>query len=157
MASLLLPSQLDNVFRGRKASLGLLVLVLLSKLAMGTNILLNARSVAAGADGIPLDRFGNGGAEAVIAFFALWGMGQILLAALGTLALIRYRAMVPLIWLLFLVEHLARKAVFAAYPVARAGTAMVAPGWSAATLINLILLLVLAVGLALSLWPRRES
>ena len=142
-----LPESLDNRFRGRVGALWLFVPVLIVKTGIALGTIFNGRAAAQSADGIPLDRFGADGAQAVVALFAIWGLAQLVLCGLGVLALVRYRAMVPLLFLLLLLEQLARKGILMVQPIPRAGTA---PGGA----INLALLAIMAVGVALSLWSR---
>jgi hypothetical protein len=147
----LLPRTIDNTYGGAKAALWLLGLLVLIKGAMGTNSILNGYVVATTADGIPLDRFTPGGASAVLSFLALWGLSLLIFSLLGALALVRYRAMVPLVFLLLLLEHLGRKSILTILPFAQVGSP---PAFS----INAILLGLTAVGLALSLWsPNKKA
>jgi hypothetical protein len=74
----------------------------------------------------------------------------LIFSLLGALALVRYRAMVPLVFLLLLLEHLGRKLILALMPVAQAGSP---PAFS----INVFLIGLTALGLALSLWGRRQQ
>lgn len=150
MLGRVLPRSIDNDYRGRKLALWLLGLLALVKLAMGLNCILNGDAVARGADGIPLDTFTPGGARAVVTLFAIWGLSQVILGLLCVLALLRYRAMVPLLFTLLLVEHLGRKAIVHYLPVTTTGS-------PPAPVINLTLLTVLLVGLALSLWSRASK
>ena len=99
------------------------------------------------ADGIPLDSFGADGAQAVLALFAIWGLSQLVLSVLGVLALIRYRAMIPFMFFLYLVEHLARRWILLVKPIVRTGT-------PTGMYINLALLAGMVVGMALSLRSR---
>ena len=145
----ILPPQLDNTYRGRRLALWLFLPVLLMKTGIALGTIFNGRNAAQSADGIPLDRFGPGGAEAVVALFAIWGLAQLLFSVFGVLALVRYRAMIPLMFVLLLAEHLARKGILLVKPIATTGTH---PG----SYINLALLAVMFLGLALSLWRRAE-
>ena len=70
-------------------------------------------------------------------------------SVLGILALTRYRAMSPFMFVLLLLEHLARRWILLVKPIARTGTP---PG----IYINLVLLVVMIVGLALSLRSRAD-
>ena len=70
-------------------------------------------------------------------------------SVLGVLALTRYRAMIPFMFVLLLLEHLARRWILLVKPIARTGTP---PGMY----INLVLLVLMIVGLALSLRSRRD-
>jgi hypothetical protein len=144
----LLPRSIDNSYRGRKAALWLLGFVVLIKGAMGVNSIVNGYVVATTADGIPLETFTPAGARAVVSFLALWGWALLIFSLLGVMALVRYRAMVPLVFLLLLLEQLGRKLILMAMPIAPAG----APS---AFSINLVLIGLMVIGLALSLWESR--
>lgn len=148
MLGRLFPRQLDNSFRGHRAALWLLGLYIALKLVMSVNSIFNSASVAAGADGIPLDSFGPAAAREVLILFALVALGQLALTLIALLALVRYRAMVPLIYLVLLGESLARRVIVQSH--AAPGTGGSAIGLS----INLGLLAILALGLGLSLFAR---
>ena len=151
MFNRLFPAQADNRFTGHRSALWLLGLYVALKLVMGVNSILNTASVAAGADGIPLDRFGDEAAREVLKLFASTSLGQLTVALIALAILVRYRALVPLIALVLLGEHLARRAIVQSY--AAAGTEGSAVGLS----INLGLLALLALTLALSLIPGRGA
>lgn len=121
MLQRLFPKQFDNRFPGHVVAIGLFGVVILMELAMGANSLINTRTVASLADAIPLDRYTNGGAEAVVALFALAGLFRVLVALQGLLVLIRYRAMIPFMFLVLLVLHLGSKAVLLVHPIAKSG------------------------------------
>jgi len=146
----ILPRHLDNTYRGHRLALWLFGIILLMKTAIALGTIFNGRTAAQTADGIPLDSFGAAGATAVVSLFAIWGLAQLVISLIGGLALVRYRAMVPLMLALFLFEHVMRRVILLVLPIPRAGTA---PGLA----INLALLAVMAVGLALSLRSRAES
>lgn len=154
MLGRLFPKQIDNDYRGYWLAIWLLVPVVLLKLAMGFNVAglnpwISNRFIAESADGIPLDSFGVEAASTVMFMFASWGIGLLLLSLLGLVALIRYRAMIPLIYLLLSLEQFGRKGLALVSPIIREAvkTEGVAPG----VLINWGLMTVLAVGLVLSL------
>ncbi|HXV40100.1 MAG TPA: hypothetical protein VD701_03950 [Steroidobacteraceae bacterium] len=146
----LLPGRMDNDFDGHRAALWLLGLFIALKLAMSVNSILNTASVAAGADGLPLDDFGPAAARAVLMLFALVALGQLTLAAIALIALVRYRAMVPLMYLVLLGEQLARRLIVQGYAVER--TEGIPAGWY----VNLGILALLTIGLVLSLMPARQ-
>jgi hypothetical protein len=146
MIERLFPRQIDNHYRGHRAGLWVFGLLVAMRLVMGANSMINTRSVATGADGIPLDSFGAGGADAVIALFALVGLAKLAIGLLGLVVLIRYRAMIPLVLLLMLVEHGAGRVLLLARPIVRS------EGSATAFYINLGLGALLMLGLFLSLW-----
>lgn len=147
----LLPSTIDNTYRGRLIGLWLFGLLAV-KVPMGVNVILNAASVATSADGIPVQSFGAAGASSFLSMFATWGLSQLLLGLCCVLVLVRYRSLVPFMFLLMLCEHVGRKAIQLFYPIASIGEP---PG----TYINAVLLGIMVLGLVLSLWrsPQRRS
>ncbi len=145
----LFPPQFDNRFQGPRLALWLLGLFVAVKLVMSVNSILNTASVAAGADGFPLESYGADGARAVLMLFALGSVDQLMLALLGLAALIRYRAMVPFVYLVLLVDQIARRALVQAHDAERASQM---PAGISYFLIALLALL--AIGLALSLLGR---
>jgi hypothetical protein len=147
--SRLLPKQFDNAYGGHLPALWLLAPVLLLKLIIGVNSVganpwISPRTVAQSADGIPLDAFGANAADTIVLLFSICGLRLLLLTLIGVLALIRYRAMIPLVYLVLLVDQLGRKALVAANPVERIGTPPADP-------INWVFLAAISVGLLLSL------
>jgi len=150
MIARLLPRE-ANGYAGLKAALWPLGLYIAVKLLMSVNSLLNTRSVVTGADGFPLDRYGQGGAEAVLMLFSALALGQLALIAVALLAMLRYRALVPVVTLVLIAEHLGRRAIIGAYAITRTADA------SAAGIINGVLLGLLILALTLSLWPRRPQ
>jgi hypothetical protein len=149
MLDRLLPRPIDNTYAGPRLAFWLLGFLVLSKGFMGLNCIFNGRFVATTADGIPLDAYDPAGAGAVVSFFALWGLSQVTLSLLGTLALFRYRAAVPAMFALFAFEHLGRKAILWMLPIEKVGS-------PSGTYVNLGLLAVILVGLGISL-RRRPS
>lgn len=144
----LFPPRLDNTYRGSKLALWLFGLVVVAKVAMSVNSMFNGYVVATRADGIPLDTFPPAAAQTVVAVFAIWGLAHLTICILCILALVRYRAMVPLMLALLTLEHLGRRVLLHFVPIERTGTP---PGFA----VNLILIGLMLAGLALSL--RRQS
>src|SRR5438874_12662174 len=96
----LLPARIDNTYRGASVALWLFGVVLLLKLIMSVNSIFNGYSVATTADGVPLQSFPPAAVQVVVYMFAAWGLAHFVISLLGVLALIRYRAMVPLLFTL---------------------------------------------------------
>ena len=145
MLNLLLPSSLDNTFRGHKLALWLFALLLLMKTVMSVNSIVIGHSVAAGADGIPIDTFTPPGAQTVISLFAIWGLAHLTLCLLGLVVLLRYRTLIPFLFALFLLEQLTRKLVLHFLPIPTQGA-------TTGHVVNVILPVLMVLGLALSLW-----
>lgn len=156
MLGRLFPKKIDNDYRGSWIALWLLAPVVLLKLAIGFNVggfnpYVSNRRVLISADGIPLDSFGAEAAQTVVYFGASWGLSMTLLCVLAIIAFIRYRAMIPLVYLLFAAEQIGRKAMSTHYFPSDGSGAM-----SIGAMINWGFTGALAVGFVLSLVPRRK-
>jgi len=150
MLNRIFPRQADNTFGGHRAALWLLGLFIALKLAMSINSILDTATVATSADGLPLDSYGPAAAQTVLMLFALTALGQLTITAFALTTLIRYRAMVPFIYLLLLGEQLARRFIVQDYAVART------EGIPAGRYVTFGLLALLMLGLVLSLVPARR-
>ncbi|HEX8558792.1 MAG TPA: hypothetical protein VF668_11835 [Pyrinomonadaceae bacterium] len=143
----LLPRRADNAYGGHRAGLWLFALLTLGKGAMSLNSVFNGYRVATAADGIPLDTYTPAGARAVVSMFAAWGLAQLALCLVCVLVLARYRALVPFMLALLLLEHLCRRLLFLLIPVERTGAP---PG----PYVNVVLAVLMVAALALSLRGR---
>lgn len=114
---------------------------------MSTNIFFNTRDIIKGPDGIPLETFGAVAAAIIVQCFRSWAINHFVLTALGLLAALRYRAMVPLMYLALTADAAGRIALFLLdpLPVRHAG------GPSLGLMINIVLAAALLIGFALSL------
>jgi hypothetical protein len=150
MLNALLPQRADNTYRGHKLALVLLGLLLLLKAGISLGSIFNGHTAASSADGIPIDTYTPAGARTVLSLYALLGLSNLVICLVGTVVLVRYRTLIPLMFALFLLQQLGRQLILQLLPIARTGT----PPGSA---INLVILGVMVVGLALSLWRRDVS
>jgi hypothetical protein len=151
MSEQIFPRRADNSYRGHRLALWLFGVLVFMKTSIGLGTIFNGRNAAVSADGIPLDSFGPAGAQAFVAIFAAWGLAQATLGLVCIAVLVRYRALVPFMFAVLLMEHLFRKLIFAVMPIDRT---VGAPGsW-----INLALVGLMIVGLVLSMRnPGRRS
>jgi hypothetical protein len=159
MLARLFPKQIDNDYRGYLLALILFVPVVLLKLTIGVNTMgvnpwVSSRRVITGADGIPLDTFSPAAQEIVVLLFAYWGLAQVLLCVLCLLALVRYRALVPLMYLLLLADQLGRKALTQLHTVEPTAASA---GSNIGFFINLGLLAALLIGFALSIQDKSRA
>src|ERR1700679_4183105 len=149
----LLPRQIDNLYRGRRLALWLLIPVVLTRLVMGANSIINTRFVASGPDAIPLSSYGTAAAQAVVGLFAVLGLSHLLVALQGVVVLIRYRALVPLFYLLLLAYALGGEAVPTLRPIASNAT----PGFGVSLSLVHLAATILGFGLSLAPAPPFES
>ena len=153
MLSRMFPKQLDNDYRGYQAAIWLLVLFLLVRTfagvsQIGLNPLWTKSEILQGVERVPLDTFDTKAADAVIVLFGWWGATNLMLNILGFIAVVRYRAMIPLVYLLIVGSHIGQVVLADTAPIAR----MLGAGASR-PIIGVALLL---IGLAMSLTtPRR--
>lgn len=149
MPSQIFPSQLHNGYRGHRLALWLFAAILLLK--TGIALVFNGHAAAQTADGIPLDTFGAAGAQAIVTLFAMWGLAQLVISFFGVLALIRYRAMILLMYVVVLSEPIARRAILLWKLIARAGG-------NGSIYTNLMILPALMIaGLVLTIWKRKST
>ena len=145
-----LPKSADNNYRGHKIGLVLFGFILFMKTGMSLGSIFNGYKTATVADGLPLDTYTPAGAQTVLALFGLHGLANLIIVLIGLVVLVRYRSLVPLMFGIFLLQQLSRYPLLQLLPIVRTGAP---PG----TMINLGVLLVLVIGLALSMWPRRGA
>jgi len=138
------PDTFDNRYRGQKFALWLLYPLTFLNLAIALGGIFAKDGGAQSADGIPLDTFGNGGAEAVIRVVAILGLYSLLLCVFYVLALVRYRSMIPLIYVLLVVDYLGRRGIAWMKPYAHIAS-------TSAGYFNLGLFVLSLAGLVLSL------
>ena len=91
---------------------------------------------------VPLDQFSREGAAAVITSFALWGLSQLLLSVVMVLVSVRYRGLIPVTYVLILMEYLGRIAIGLSKPLPTLTTPPGAAG-------NLVFIAAAVSGLAL--------
>jgi hypothetical protein len=162
MLDRLFPKQIDNNFRGHVLAIWILTPIVLMKMLMGVNVAglnpwISSRFVLQTADGIPIDTFGAQAGAVAVFFFASWGLALFVISLLGVVVLIRYRAMIPLMYSLLSIEQLGRKGLLLLHPLASTGATV---GLSPGFWINAGLSTALVIGFILSVLgskPDRSS
>ena len=150
MLNRILPQRFDSNYHGHKFALWLFIPIVFLKIGISLSSIFDTYNVVRSADGIPLDTFTSTGAQTVVSITALLGLSHFLLASLAVLALIRYRAMIPFMYVLLLVEFFAKKWIQLVNPIVRTGT-------PPSTYVNLVLIALLIAGLFLSLRDRSSD
>lgn len=149
MFNRLVPRKADNIYQGRKPALWIFVLVLLVLAAMSVNSIFNGHSVAKDIDGLPLDTYTPAGAQAVVSLFAIWGGTQLIIVILGIITVLRYRALVPLMFLMLLFQRLLIRVIHYYLPIAKSEGVSIS--WFVVLLMSLM-----SLGFILSIWRRRD-
>jgi hypothetical protein len=144
MLTRLLPARADNDYRGRRAALWLLVPIAAMKVALSSTHLFRFDGGAQSIATIPLDGYPASASQNIVALFARLGLEQALLACIYLLILVRYRALIPLAYLMLVVHYFGGRLVAAAKPLSLAGT-------SGAGTPALVVAVLAVIGLVLSL------
>jgi hypothetical protein len=141
------PERLDNRYRGHKLALWLFLPIALMKLIFGVVHIVRADGGAQTVSTIPLDTYSAGAAQNIVALMSRMGLEQVVLGAIFLIVLLRYRAMVPLMYVLIVGYYLGLQGVAMLKPLALAGT-------SGANMPVLVLTIMSCVGLVFSLIGR---
>ena len=143
MLNRIFPERIDNQYRGNKLALWFFVPIVFMNVAIS---LLHIFSADGGASisTIPIDTYTSGGAQNVIALMARLWLEQFLLGLLLVVVLFRYRAMIPLMYVLIVLHSIALRGVAYMKPLALVGT-------SGANTPALVLAILSISGLVLSL------
>ena len=158
MFSRIFPRQADNAYRGSRLAILLLAVVSFMKGMQGAVSVFDARNVVVTADGIPLDTYGAAAGDTVIALTALVGFCLLVIALLGVVVLIRYRAMIPFMFLVQLVVQLGSRVLLNVNPIERAAqTSMGFAGHPVGFWVNLGILAMTLIGFVLSLRNKSNS
>ncbi len=146
------PKELNNDYKGYKFVLYVFFALTALTLWRSQHHLFSADGGAQTIATIPLDTFTTSGAAAVIGVFGLWGLSQLIIGMIYLIVSLRYRAMIPLMYLLMFVEYFVRTVYFPlAKPIPTAGTAPGATG-------NLPLMIIAFVMLGFSvITPRKRN
>jgi hypothetical protein len=150
MLSRIFPKQFDNIYRGHWLGLWLFAAVVLVKALQGLNSIVMTRQVMTTADGIPLDSFNAAAAQAATGMFTLLGMYLLVLPLLSLVALVRYRSMIPFLYLMLLAVQVSSRLLVLWHPVI--ASAELPVGF----FVNLGILAITLLGFVLSL-QNRES
>jgi hypothetical protein len=145
----ILPAVVDNHYRGQALGLWLLALIALQKVGVSLTHVFKADGGAQSISTMPLDTYPSSASQNIVGLMARMGLEQLLLAALLVLVLLRYRALIPLMYVLLIVHYLAGRAVVRMKPLVLAGT-------SGVSTMALIIAILSVLGLALSLTGRGD-
>jgi hypothetical protein len=139
---ILLPAKIDNVIRGTKIPFYVFALYVIVSTVRSCIHLLSPDGGAGTIAGMDLS---VAGADGIIFAFSLWGSSQLLFAIIQLLTVIRYRSLIPFMWLMLALEILLRELVGKMKPVTFAHTPPGAIG-------NQIILPLAVVMVVWSLW-----
>jgi len=146
------PRQADNTFRGHRIAIVLFALFTVRAFSGSLTHMFTADGGAQSIASMPLDDYPTGAAENIITVFAIAGLYQLLTALFNVVVLWRYRSLIPLMYLFFVLEYVLR----IAKPLYTPGGEIVStpPGYW----LDRALLPVLLVSFVLAVWnPGRSA
>ncbi len=144
MLARLFPAQIDNQFSGPRFALWFFYPITLMTIVRSLIHVFRFDGGAQSIATIPLDSFTAAGSATVIAIFAQWGLSQLLMGGLYVVVLLRYRGLIPLMYVLILFEYVGRMAVGAMKPITTLETPPGGPG-------SVVIALIAITALVLSL------
>jgi hypothetical protein len=121
MLSRILPARIDNRYRGHVLALWLFVPIAIVKLALGLVHIFRTDGGAQSVAMIPLDSYPPSAADNIVGLFARLGLEQLLLASLFIVILLRYRALIPLMYFLLVAHYAGSRLLSELKPLARSG------------------------------------
>ena len=146
----LFPRQITNEFSGLRIALWGFYLLTAMTLWRSQHHIFSSDGGAQSIATIPLEKYSDSAASTIIGMFALWGLSQLIVGLIYLVAAIRYRSMIPMLYLLSVFEYLMRATYIPAYKsIETAGTAPGAVG-------NLPFIIFSVTMLVLSLWSRKK-
>jgi len=146
----LFPRELGTDYRGRRLGLWIFGFVVFMKSLQMLSSLFNGRMTLRRADGIPIDTYPPGAAQTIVSLFALLAFTYLLICVICWLVLLRYRSVVPMMFMLLLLDYVCRRAILYFLPVGRTGT----PG---GVIVNLVLFALMVAGFVFAIWPPKET
>ena len=118
-----LPKEVNNNYEGRKIALYFFYLFTIMTVVRSLIHMFAPDGGAQTIATIPLDTFTNEGASTVILIFSLWGLSQLIMGIFYVIVSLRYKSLIPLMYLFILIEYLMRLILGTLKPIETSGTA----------------------------------
>lgn len=147
MFSRIFPETIDNDYRGHVLAIWLFIPIVFMKIAISLLHIFSSDGGAQSVSTIPLDSYPADAAQNIIALFSRMGLDQLIMGLIFVVVLVRYRAMLPLMYIFVLLGYLLGKGVVLMKPTITAGQ-------SGASTPAMILLVISIAGFFLSMLRR---
>ncbi|OED63086.1 hypothetical protein A165_15160 [Vibrio tasmaniensis ZS-17] len=108
MLKRIFPKTVDNQYRGHKIGLWLLYVYIFKSLFSGCIHMFAPDGGAQSIASIALDTFSEEASNTVITIFGLWGMEQFVIGLIALVVVVRYRALISVISLAYVIEYFGR-------------------------------------------------
>jgi hypothetical protein len=105
MLKYLFPKSIDNEYKGNKAPLFLFYLITPYTIIRSLIHLFSPDGGAQSIATIPLHSFSKNSSDTIIHLFAQWGLSQLLFGLLYIGVIIKYKSLIPLMYLFLIIEY----------------------------------------------------
>ena len=146
----LLPKIVDNSFRGIKISQYAFLLITVATIVRSVIHVVAQDGGAQSIATIPLNAYPADAAAAVVLMFSFWGLSQLLMGIVYLTVYCKYKSLIPMMYVLLIVEYAGRLLLGQLKPIVTVGTAPGSVG-------NWVMVPVCAVLLVLSLLPGKAA
>lgn len=143
MLERILPVTVDNTYSGHILAIWCMIVIVFLKTGMALTAIFATRLAAENAHKVPLGAFSPTATQFLLSALARAGLSTLVVALFCLLVLIRYRAMIPVTYVLILAEQTGRAFLFLRESAIT--------GISSALVVNLVLLFLTVLGLFFSL------
>lgn len=119
----ILPKIIDNQYRGNPIAKYAFLLITVITIVRSLIHMFAADGGAQSIATIPLDSYTQAGAAVVIMVFSLWGLSQLLMGFVCGFVYIKYKSMIPAMYVLLIIEYIMRMVIGIMKPIVTIGTA----------------------------------
>lgn len=118
-----LPPTINNNYKGNKIALWFFYLITAVTVVRSLIHIFKQDGGAQSIATIPLDTFTESGAAVVILIFAYWGLSQLMFGIVQVIVAIRYKSLIPLMYLMLVLEWGTRLLISLYKPIETVGQA----------------------------------
>lgn len=104
----LFPNYLDNEYKGKKIPLYFFYIIIPVTIIRSFIHLFAPDGGAQSIANIPLYLYSNQGSDTIVHLFSEWGLSQLLFGLLYIVVLIKYKSLIPLMYLFLVIEYSTR-------------------------------------------------
>ena len=119
----LFPKFIDNEYKGKKIPFYFFYLIIAVTLIRSLVHIFKADGGAQSIANIPLHLYSEQASETIVHLFSEWGLSQLLFGLLYIVVLIKYKSLIPLMYLFLIIEYSARLLLALYKPVVLEGHA----------------------------------
>ena len=104
----ILPEKITNEFKGHKIALYVFIGVIVITLVRSCIHIFSPDGGAQSIAGFPLNTYLEAASSMVVLVFSLWGASQLLMGIVYVAILLRYKSLIPFMYVLLFIEYLSR-------------------------------------------------